>query len=332
MRVLFNAFPVAFDCPGGGEVQLLKSKEALESMGVEVLLYDMWHPQFDQVDVVHHFSVQGGSSVFCNYVKAKGLPLVISPILWITEESYGAGIYPIHEIKHLLTIADALLPNSQAEADGLASIFEIPKEKFFPIVNGVDDYFLEHDADPQLFLNTYNIEPPFLLNVANIEPRKNQLKLAEAVRELDIPLVTLGNIRDREYFDRCVEVGQGCFRYLGYVEHHSPLLLSAYRACSVCVLPSLLETPGLAALEAAAKGAKVVVTQEGCTQEYFGNGGVTYVDPQSVESIRQGIRQQLAAPVSHDLAQDIVRSFTWKKAAQQLLQVYTQSVQSLNSL
>ena len=328
MRVLFNAFPIAFDCPGGGEVQLLKCKEALESLGVEVLLYDMWQPQFDQVDIVHHFSVQGGSSIFCNYAKAKGLPLVISPILWITQESYGAGIYPIGEIQHLLNLADALLPNSKAEADALASIYQVPREKFFPIVNGVDDYFLSHGADAQLFLETYGIEPPFLLNVANIEPRKNQLNLVQAVRDLDIPLVMLGNIRDQAYFDRCVEAGQGCFRYLGYVEHHSSLLLSAYRACSVCVLPSLLETPGLAALEAAAKGAKVVITQEGCTQEYFGDG-VTYVDPTSVESIRQGICQQLAVPVSPDLASHIATSFTWQRAAQQLQQVYTQLVQPL---
>ncbi len=327
MRVLFNAFPVAFDCPGGGEVQLLRCKGALESLGVEVLLYDMWQPQFEEVDVVHHFSVQGGSSVFCNYVKTKGLPLVISPILWITEESYGAGMYPIHEIRHLLAIADRLLPNSEAEADALSSVFKIPRHKFVPIVNGVDDYFLIHQADPQLFLETYDVKPPFLLNVANIEPRKNQLNLVKAVRDLEIPLMILGNIRDQAYFDQCVEVGQGCFRYLGYVEHHSPLLLSAYSACSVCVLPSMLETPGLAALEAAAKGAKVVITQEGCTQEYFGDG-VTYVDPLSVDSIRDGIRQQLATPVSDTLAAQVASAFTWQRAAQQLQQVYTQMVQS----
>ena len=69
MRVLFNTYPVAFDCPGGGEMQLLKCKQALESLGVEVLLFDPWRPQFEQVDVVHYFSVQGGSMNFCDYVK-----------------------------------------------------------------------------------------------------------------------------------------------------------------------------------------------------------------------------------------------------------------------
>lgn len=325
MRVLFNTFPVAFDCPGGGEIQLLRCQEALAKLGVEVLLYDMWRPQFDQVDVVHHFSVQGGSSVFCNYAKAKGLPLVISPILWITPESYQAGIYPVDEIRHLLHLADRLLPNSGAEAEALASVFHVPADKFVPIVNGVDEYFLNQTADPQLFLDTYSITPPFLLNVANIEPRKNQLALVQAVRELDIPLIMLGNIRDRDYFDHCVAAGDGCFRYLGYVDHYSPLLLSAYAACAAFVLPSTLETPGLAALEAAALGAKVVVTQEGCTHEYFGDA-VTYIDPHSIESIQAGIIQQLKAPVPPDLQARVANTFTWQTAAQQLSQVYSQVV------
>ncbi|MGB7248085.1 MAG: glycosyltransferase [Phormidesmis sp.] len=323
MRVLFNTFPVAFDCPGGGEIQLLKCKEALESIGIEVLLYDLWQPQLDYVDVVHYFSVQGGSSNFCNYVKSKGIPLLLSPILWITSESYAAGIYPVDEIRHLLHIADRLLPNSHTEAEALSTIFEVPLDKFSPIVNGVDDYFLQQSADPQLFRDTYKVPSPFLLNVANIEPRKNQLNLARAVRELEIPLVVFGNIRDRPYFDQCIAEANGYLHYFGYLEHPSPLLLSAYAACAAFVLPSTLETPGLAALEAAALGAKVVITQEGCTQEYFGDR-VVYADPLSVDSIRTAICQQLQGTVQSGLAAHVASEFTWHNAAQQLKQAYSQ--------
>lgn len=325
MRVLFNTYPVAFDCPGGGEIQLLKCKQALEKIGIEVLLYDLWQPQFDRVDVVHYFSVFGGSSVFCNYVKDRGLPLLISPILWITEESYRAGIYPVDEIRHLLHLADGLLPNSQAEARALAAIFDLPTEKFAPIVNGIDDYFLQKTADPQLFRDTYDLQSPFLLNVGNIEPRKNQLNLVKAVRDLDIPLVLLGNIRDRAYYHQCEEAAQGCMTYLGYLPNHSELLLSAYGACELFVLPSTLETPGLAALEAAATGARLVVTQEGCTREYFGDR-VAYIDPHSVTDIRQTIQRQLSAPADETLRQHVATHFTWHHAAQQLFQVYSRFV------
>lgn len=321
MHVLFNTFPVAFDCPGGGEIQLLKCQEALEAIGIEVMLYDLWQPQLDRVDVVHYFSVQGGSSNFCNYVHQKGIPLLISPILWMTDQSYRAGIYPNDEIRHLLHLADRLLPNSQAEAETLAALFEVPLDKFSPIVNGVDNYFLSNRAEAQLFYDTYQITAPFLLSVANIEPRKNQLNLVRAVRDLEIPLVVFGNIRDRPYFEQCVAEGQGCFHHLGYLDHHSPLLLSAYAACEAFVLPSTLETPGLAALEAASLGAKVIITQEGCTREYFGDR-VAYVDPFSVESIRSTIREQLQTPAHPGLKAHVADAFTWHRAAQQLKQAY----------
>jgi len=122
---------------------------------------------------------------------------------------------------------------------------------------------------------------------------------------------------------------QGCFQHLGYVDHHSEMLLSAYAACDVFVLPSTLETPGLADLEAAALGAKIVVTQEGCTREYFGDA-VTYVDPLSVDSITAGIHQQLEASAPLGLSAKIADAFTWKKAAHQLIQTYTQVLKSAN--
>ena len=45
MRVVLNTYPVAFDCPGGGEVQLLQSRAALQRRGVQVDLFDVWKPQ-----------------------------------------------------------------------------------------------------------------------------------------------------------------------------------------------------------------------------------------------------------------------------------------------
>jgi len=43
------------------------------------------------------------------------------------------------------------------------------------------------------------------------------------------------------------------------------MLASAYAACDVFVLPSMFETPGIAALEAGLAGAKIVITKYGGT-------------------------------------------------------------------
>jgi glycosyltransferase involved in cell wall biosynthesis len=316
VRVLFNTYPVAFDCPGGGEVQLLKSKEALERAGVEVALFDPWRPQLDAADVVHYFSVQGGSMNFCSHVKRRGQPLVISPILWLTERERPRQ--PIAEIRDLLHLCDRVLPNSRLEQEQLAGFFGLHPGKFSISHNAVDAVF-GRPADPAIFRDCYGIRQPFVLNVANIEPRKNQLRLIEALRGRDLELVILGRVRDPAYWAACVDLGADFVHYLGHVEHGSELQRSAYRACEVFALPSLLETPGLAALEAAAAGARVVLTRIGSAPEYFGDSAV-YVDPQSVEDICRGIEQALQTP-PNGLAQ-LAQTFTWDRTAQQLLAAY----------
>lgn len=319
MRALFNTYPVAFDCPGGGEVQLFQSMAALQRAGVKVELYNPWQPQFDEVDIVHYFSVQGGSSCFCDHVKKRGIPLVISPILWLTDEN--KPLLPLDEIAALLAGCDLVLPNSATEAQRLSDHFGLDRKKFVVTFNGVDESFTE-PVPESIFREHFGVHDKFVLNVANIEPRKNQLRLIQAVRDLDMKPVLIGRIRDRAYFEECMHFGRGFVRYVGHLDHEDDLLKSAYRACGVFALPSLLETPGLAALEAAATGAKVVITAEGCTREYF-EDMVRYVDPYDVDMIRREIQSASAHDRSGaQLADHVLSHFTWDRTAEQLIAAY----------
>jgi glycosyltransferase involved in cell wall biosynthesis len=318
MRVLFNTYPLAFDCPGGGEIQLLAYKTALEALGVEVILYDPWHPQFDEVDAVHYFSVQGGSITFCAHVKQRGIPLLLSPIIWLTEENIK--VFPMEEIRNLLHVCDLVLPNSAAEVDQLANTFQVNREKFEVIYNGIGNTFIE-TASSDLFPKHFEIEHPYILNMANVEPRKNQLALIEAVTKLDMTLVLAGRVRDEAYFRQCMREGEGIVRYVGVLPHGSPLQKSAYRDCDVFALPSLLETPGLAALEAASQGARVVITSVGCTREYFLDMA-TYVNPHDTADIRTGITTALAKERDGSLKAHVLSHYTWDKSAEALRAAY----------
>lgn len=322
MRVLYQTYPMAFNCPGGGEVQLLKSKQAAEQAGVEVLLFDQWKPQLREVDAVHFFSSQGGSLPFCSQVKQLGLPLLVSPVLWLTNGN--AQNYPLHEIGGLLHLADRILPNSRAELQQLAEHFRLETNRFTVTYNGVDPTFAR-GADPGVFRSRFQLDGPFLLNVANVEPRKNQVRMAQAVRDLGLDLVILGRVRDRTYLEACLQEGRGAVKYLGYVEQDGELLRSAYAGCEVFLLPSLLETPGLAALEAAAVGAKLVVTEVGSTREYFGDMAA-YVDPADVKDIRENVQQQLDAPADTRLQEHIVANFAWRRTGESLKEAYASVV------
>jgi glycosyltransferase involved in cell wall biosynthesis len=321
MKVLFNTYPVAFDCPGGGEIQLLKTKEALESLGSEVVLFDAWSPIPSDVDVVHYFSVQGGSINFCSYVKDKGLPLVISPIIWLGRDK---DKYPLGEIGELLRISDAIFPNSISEQKLLAEFFAVDESKFHMTYNAIDREFAT-DSPSDEFRTEFQIDGPFILNVANIEERKNQLSLVRAVKGMDLQLVLVGNIRDKVLFDACMNEGKDFVRYVSYIPHEHPLLKSAYDTCDLFVLPSLLETPGLSALEAAARGKKLVITEIGAMGEYFGDF-VTYVDPYSVHSIREGIERELKTHRDGSLRHHVAANFTWQHTAQQTLEGYGKAI------
>lgn len=160
-----------------------------------------------------------------------------------------------------------------------------------------------------------------MLNVANIEPRKNQLSLIRAARGLGLSLIIAGGVRDSAYYDDCMQEGAGFVSHVGFLEHDGELLKSAYGGCEAFLLPSLLETPGLAALEAASQGCRLVVTSVGSTREYF-HDLATYVDPHNVDDIRAGIQVALRQPLSDRLRHHALKTFTWDHAVRKLLKAY----------
>ena len=318
MRVLFSTYPWAFETPGGGEIQLQKYAEYLPSHGVDVRLHDTWRANFASISLVHFFSCIGGSVHFCNYVRQRGLPLVISSSLWITPET--AHRYPVDEIRAQLALADVVVTNSDTESDLLAEVLALPRERFMAVMNGFDPRFAE-PQDPLLFRIAFGIEGQFILNVGNIEPRKNQLELVRALKGHPLPLVLLGHKRDEAYAAQVLAEGGSKVRYIGPLDHADPRLASALGACSVFVLPSTLETPGLAALEAAAAGVPVVVTSEGPTRDYFGTHA-WYVDHRDCHDIRRGIDQALSGASGPGLRAHVVPRFSWPTVTERLVEAY----------
>lgn len=306
---------MAFHTPGGGEMQLLKYREYLEKKNIQVDLFDLWNPKFKDYDVFHFFSCISGSSHLCNFVKRLDIPVVITSSLWITD--LNKSNYPCDEIKSHLSLADKIITNSVAESDQLSRILDIPIESFDHVYNGVDDIFYQQ-IEPEIFRSHFNVREPFILNVGNIEPRKNQLALAEVAKQLNIKLILIGHIRDALYANQLFSLYSNSIMHLGAIPH-SKLLVSAYRACEVFCLPSILETPGLAALEALSCGARLVITSEGSTREYFGDFAF-YVNPHSLDSIKVGIEDALRAGQPSFGFEGT--KFHWESTTNKLLNIY----------
>jgi len=167
----------------------------------------------------------------------------------------------------------------------------------------------------------------FILNVGRLEPRKNQARLIKAAGRLRMDLVCVGSFSsDPAYVELCREQARACpqikVSFLGELGHDDVRLKDLYDSCAVFALPSEEETPGIAALEAAVRGAPVVITNRGGAVEYLGEYA-TYVDYRSVASIVDGIERAIArGSIPESDRATLARRFSWTRAAEVTLGVY----------
>jgi len=217
--------------------------------------------------------------------------------------------------------ARVLAANTVDEATLFAAGMGVAEEKIRVVPNGVEPRFAK--GKPGLFAKTYGVDR-FILNVGHIGPeRKNILRLVRALETIDHPAVIIGRIEHTPDGRRCLEMAKQNPRItiVETIDHDSDLLASAYAACDTFVLPSLFETPGIAALEAGLAGAKIVITSYGGTREYVGDDA-EYVNPYSVKSIRAGIEKTLARPRESRLRERLKKEYLWSNIAAQLRSVY----------
>jgi glycosyltransferase involved in cell wall biosynthesis len=312
--------------------------------GVEVNLFDPWSP-FKRVDcdLFHLFAANIGTYHLAKEIYALGIPLVVSPITYSNHsagfvkraltlsrmtQKIGRGVWSDYAItSDICSWAKKVLPNTRAEAELVGSGLGVPASRISVIPNGVDERF--YHADPSLFKEKYGLEK-FILNVGHIgHERKNVLALIQALARVNHPAVIIGRVIKGEYGDACVleAAKHKHILLIDGLDNSSDILASAYAACDVFVLPSLFETPGIAALEAGLAGAKIVITPYGGTKEYFG-GMATYVEPGSVESIREGIASALKRTKNPELREHIRKEFLWQRVAERTASVYRQVLAS----
>lgn len=319
MRIAYSTYPWAFDCPGGGERQLLAYKEALTTYSLSVELFDQWRPVLGGLDIFHFFSAMPGSLQILDYVKRKGIKICVSPNLWITQDT--AHLYPAQDVGNVLSLADKIIVNSRAEIVGLKEVYGFPDERFSVVYNGYSPiYSRQHGDQGRLFREACKIDGEYMLNIANVEPRKNQLEFIRELKRsgIDRRLAIVGNIRDQEYAKQCFEVGGDQVTFVGPLEYASPEMVSAISGASTFVMPSMVETPSIAALEAFAMGVPLLITERGCTSEYFGQYA-QYVNPEDLSDLSK----KLLALKSTELAPVEIRSrYSWPNVASELFNVY----------
>jgi glycosyltransferase involved in cell wall biosynthesis len=338
MNICLASYQSVMLLRGGPRTQIQQTGTELEKLGVNVTLFESWREfQKDKIDLVHFFGANIGTYHLAREISHLGIPIAVSPIFYslhnprFIRAALGFNRFIRKLFKgfwmdygltaDICSWASAVLPNTEREGQLLVDSIGISSDKIIVIPNGVDERF--YRADKSVFNEKYNIEN-FILNVGHIGPRrKNVLNLIRALEGIDVPAVIIGRFENSEDGRACLEKAKRNPRLLiiDSLPNDSDLLASAYAACDVFALPSLFETPGIAALEAALTGAKIVITKYGGTEEYFGTHA-EYVDPKSVENIQKGIMTALTKEKNNDLRLHIKEHFLWSEVAKKTLHVY----------
>jgi glycosyltransferase involved in cell wall biosynthesis len=353
MRVVMG---IRGDCgavPGGDVVQMEKTGAELERMGCRMDYRAGVLGDLTGVDLVHVFNTTRIDDTYrmLRQAQAAHRPVVVSTI-WHSMREMARAYGEIHGLKpfpiwsytalkeiyyarragqpwgpglalgyrrrlhYVISTADAVLPNSQAELEALEEETGCRARMTAIIPNGY-----EHRAGsvPMPWATRRDI-----VCAGRIEPRKNQVRLARVFSQASLPaesrLCFYGAAlpqakRYRMRLER--ELVAGRSEYGGKLPQ--PELYAKYAAARVTVLASYFETTGLSALEGLAHGSAVVVTDSPCTREYFGDK-VHYCDPFSDASITRAIEQAWRTPPAD--SSQLLERFTWKEAGRTTFAAY----------
>ena len=228
--------------------------------------------------------------------------------------------------------ADAIVAVSEVTRRHVMEYLAVPPDRVATVYSGVDDVF-RRPLPPSRrdeIRKKYSLPERFLLYAGAIYPPKNFTRLVQAYARVGpargIPLVVAGGenrflsegeLRQPEALGIAEWV-----RWPGWIEQEE--LAGFYGMAEALLLPSIFESCGLPVLEAMAAGCPVVTADRYGTKE-LAEGAAVLVEPESVESIADGIRRALddTALRAELIAAGRVRSenFTWRRCATETLAV-----------
>lgn len=343
MRIYLATYPAILITPGGPTHVLFALEREFKKLGIQAILFNPWEAgfQFNKDDIFHLFVADVRNYAFAKMLNKTAIKYMVSPIFFSGHspfliKSYRTlegisriilkGLYSDYSmVKMVCNNAELVLPNTKAEANLLVKGLGVDKKRIRIMYNGVDEKFLH--ADPSLFEKKYGVKD-FVLNVGHIgSERKNTLALIKALHKIDHPAVIITDFFANELTETCLKEARKNknLLILDKIPHNDPLLASAYAACHTFVLPSMFETPGIAAMEAALAGANVVITPYGGTKEYF-EDMAEYVNVRSIESIRKAIVNSLNKKPDERLREHIKKNFLWSDIARETLGIYKEAL------
>lgn len=365
MRILFQSRKSLFEAPGGDTIQLHKTKEYLEKLGLQIDISIDLEPDLSKYDMVHIFNLMRGQETLLQVLNAKkqNKKVALSTIYGLYTEfdqnARGGIVQKIfrflnpYQIEYVKVAARAIF-GGEFHWGTCAVLFRGYYRTLKKICENVDVFLPNSNSEMQRIIDDFNLKNPSFVNVPNavdlalfkddavvnskylhlegcvlsaarIEGRKCQLELVRALKGSSYKLVLVG--KAAKHHQKYYDmVKQEAGSNVVFIEHLSQEeLVQLYKVCKVHALVSWMETPGLSSLEAGIMGSNIVITEKGDTRDYFEDMAF-YCEPDSVQSIKMAIDKAYASPSNKELKAKIINNYTWENTAKATLLGYSKII------
>ncbi len=313
---------------GGFDVQMLSAISASREEGVDISPLDLWSRD-SNYDILQLWGLEECHLQNLIWAKRSGKRVVLTALLpYISLTTYFKSIasnligrrsyknFIASNINHLIVV-------NEKQAISAVKMFGVPKHKISIIPNIIEDKYLKtrnrSSADDNIDLKEY------ILCTGNICRRKNQLKLAQAAISESIPLLFIGHPLPGEEshineFQTTISEASN-IKWIPGLHSHSDELYNAYKNCLGFALLSSHETQPISALEAAALGKPLMLSDKSwAKQVYYENACL--INSESLESIKSGIRKIVQQPEKFTVPRNNLISCSSEKVGQAYRSIY----------
>ena len=285
----------------------------------------------DRPDLVH---VQYTAPLFCS------APIVVTihDVSYIERPEYLTAFRATQiraSTRYTVSKAAKVITVSEFSRQGISKAFDLDPDNIVVTPLAAQESFrpISRAQAMRTVSDALKIERPYILNVGDLLPRKNQIGLIKAFRELlnahpELPhaLVLAGKYTwfAPQVIEEVRRSGlQNRIVLTGFVD--DDLLPSLYNAADIFVFPSFYEGFGLPVIEAMACGRAVACSSATALPEVV-DGAALLFEPSSIEAQTRAIRDILIDPEftirMEKKSLQRAAAFNWKETAQKTLDVY----------
>lgn len=192
--------------------------------------------------------------------------------------------------------------------------------KIVVIPNGVDDMAFNYPKSEGF--------EDYLLYIGRISPEKNQLFAIECIKNLNVKLILIGQVRDKDYLEKIMtrvsELGlEDKVRYLGVVTEEEKYSLMD-KSLAV-ILTSDIEAEGIVIKEAMVRGVPVIVGNKAKVLSTIVKDGVNGFVISSCQDLKDAVEKLRDPKVRKEIGENnisISREWRWRNVSLKVLELY----------